>query len=64
MNDAPALQGEVGGYSQQKSKQYKITLYVDEIYGEAIARFFRVGTQVAVAALVDPTTGEIGSSGA
>lgn len=61
MNDAPALQGEVGGYSQQKSKQYKVVLYVDELYGEAIARFFRVGTQVAVAALVDPNTGEIGS---
>ena len=61
MNDVPALQGEVGGYSQQKSKQSKITLYVDELYGEVIARYFRVGTQVAVAALVDPQTGEIGS---
>lgn len=61
MNDTAALQGEVGGYSQQKSKQYKVTLYIDELYGEAIARYFRVGTQVAVAALVDPETGDVGN---
>jgi hypothetical protein len=57
--DQAAFQAEVGGYGQQKSKQIKITLYADERYAELIAQAFRVGTLVAVAALVDPTTGEI-----
>ena len=59
MSDEAAFQAEVGGYSQQKSKQIKVVLYADERYAELIARAFAVGTQVAVAALVDSATGEI-----
>lgn len=57
-----AFQAEIGGYSQQKSRQIKVVLYADEVYAQTIARMFPVGTQVAVAALVDTTTGEINES--
>ena len=57
-----AFQAEIGGYSQQKSRQIKIVLYADEIYATQIASFYPVGTQVAVAALVDTETGEINGS--
>lgn len=60
MNNEIAFQAEVGGYSQQKSKQIKVVLYADEMFATQIARMFPVGTQVAVAALVDEKTGEIG----
>lgn len=53
MSDEIAFQAEVGGYGQQKSKQMKVVLYADEHYAEVIARMFPVGTQVAVAALMD-----------
>lgn len=57
-----AFQAEIGGYSQQKSRQIKVVLYADEAYALTIARLFPVGTQVAVAAFVDATTGEINGS--
>ena len=57
-----AFQAEIGGYSQQKSRQIKVVLYADEVYALTIARLFPVGTQVAVAAFVDATTGEINES--
>jgi hypothetical protein len=59
MDKELAFQAEVGGYSQQKNRQIKIVLYADEVYAGLIARMFPVGTQVGVAGLIDPTTGEI-----
>ena len=56
-----AFQAEIGGWSQQKSRQIKVVLYADEAFALTIARM-SVGTQVAVAALVDTTTGEINES--
>ena len=53
-----AFLAEIGGYSQQKSRQIRVVLYADEVYALTIARLFPVGTQVAVAAFVDTTTGE------
>ena len=57
-----AFLAEVGGWSQQKSLVIKIVLYADPTYAQLIARLFPVGTQVAVAELVDTTTGEINGS--
>ena len=63
MNKELVFQAEVGGYSQQKNRQMKIIIYADEVYAGLIARMFPVGTQVAVAGLVEqfvnPQTGEI-----
>jgi hypothetical protein len=57
-----AFLAEVGGWSQQKSSVIKIVLYADHSYAQIISRLFQVGTQVAVAACVDTTTGEIRES--
>jgi len=63
MNKELVFQAEVGGYSQQKNRQIKIVLYADEVYASLISRMFSVGTQVAVAGLVEEfvnsETGEI-----
>ena len=58
-NKELVFQAEVGGWSQQKSRQIRVVLYVDEVYASLIARMFPVGTQCAVAGLVDTSTGEI-----
>ena len=63
MDKELVFQAEVGGYSQQKNRQIKVVIYADEVYASLIARMFPVGTQVAVAGLVEqlvnPQTGEI-----
>ena len=63
MDKELVFQAEVGGYSQQKNRQMKVIIYADEVYAGLIARMFPVGTQVAVAGLVEqfvnPQTGEI-----
>lgn len=62
MNKELVFQAEVGSYSMQRNRQIKVTLYADEVYAPLIGRMFNVGTQVAVAGLVDvdTQTGEIG----
>lgn len=59
MDKELVFQAEVGGYSQQRNKEIRIVLYADQVYASLIARMFPVGTQVAVAGLVDTSTGEI-----
>ena len=63
MDKELVFQAEVGGYSQQRNKEIRIVLYADQVYASLIARMFPVGTQVAVAGLVEqfvnPQTGEI-----
>ena len=54
-----AIQGEIGGYALQKSGQVKVVVYVDGMFASTVASNFKNGTQVAIAVLVDPETGEI-----
>ena len=58
-NKELVFQAEIGGWSQQKSRQIRVVLYVDEVYASLIARMFPVNTQCVVAGLVDTSTGEI-----